>query len=145
VIAAALEKSVFSFRRASIQERKENGMSPKDRILFICRHNSGRSQIAAAYLEKYAGFEMPSKSGFWSPAVKRPRSKRSSKNERRDQAAAEQTGLVFRHPGKPSTHGRQNPLGAIRLDLEGRSRIHFFRSAPAVFRGLTASISAEAT
>ncbi len=32
------------------------------RVLFICQHNSGRSQIAAAYLQKYAGepFEVES-------------------------------------------------------------------------------------
>jgi arsenate reductase len=30
-------------------------MSPKRKILFICQHNSGRSQIAEAYLKKFAG------------------------------------------------------------------------------------------
>jgi arsenate reductase (thioredoxin) len=70
VIAAALEKSVFSFRRASIQERKESGMPPKDRILFICRHNSGRSQIAAAYLEKHAGSHFEVESAGFEPAEK---------------------------------------------------------------------------
>ena len=37
-------------------------MASKPRFLFICQHNSGRSQIAAAYLEKLAGelFEVES-------------------------------------------------------------------------------------
>lgn len=30
-------------------------MSPQHKILFICQHNSGRSQIAEAYLKKMAG------------------------------------------------------------------------------------------
>ena len=30
-------------------------MPRKPRVLFICRHNSGRSQIAEAYLRKFAG------------------------------------------------------------------------------------------
>jgi arsenate reductase (thioredoxin) len=30
-------------------------MSPKHKILFICQHNSGRSQIAEAYLKKLTG------------------------------------------------------------------------------------------
>jgi arsenate reductase len=30
-------------------------MSRNPRVLFICRHNSGRSQIAEAYLRKFAG------------------------------------------------------------------------------------------
>ena len=30
-------------------------MATKHKILFICQHNSGRSQIAEAYLRKFAG------------------------------------------------------------------------------------------
>ena len=30
-------------------------MSPKPLILFVCRHNTGRSQMAEAYLRKFAG------------------------------------------------------------------------------------------
>jgi arsenate reductase len=30
-------------------------MSSKPKVLFICQHNSGRSQIAAAYLKQMAG------------------------------------------------------------------------------------------
>lgn len=30
-------------------------MSAQHKILFICQHNSGRSQIAEAYLKKFAG------------------------------------------------------------------------------------------
>lgn len=37
-------------------------MDGKTKVLFICRHNSGRSQIAEAYLKKFAGeyFEIES-------------------------------------------------------------------------------------
>jgi len=37
-------------------------MSPKIRVLFICQHNSGRSQIAEAFLRKWYGdhFEIDS-------------------------------------------------------------------------------------
>jgi hypothetical protein len=30
-------------------------MNPKQKILFICQHNSGRSQIAEPYLKNFAG------------------------------------------------------------------------------------------
>ncbi len=30
-------------------------MNPQHKILFICQHNSGRSQVAEAYLKKFAG------------------------------------------------------------------------------------------
>ena len=30
-------------------------MNSKQKILFICQHNSGRSQIAEAYLKNFAG------------------------------------------------------------------------------------------
>lgn len=30
-------------------------MDQKPKILFICQHNSGRSQIAEAFLKKFAG------------------------------------------------------------------------------------------
>jgi arsenate reductase len=40
-------------------------MSEKIKVLFICQHNSGRSQIAESYLKKFAGnhFEIES-AGF---------------------------------------------------------------------------------
>ncbi|MBN2242418.1 MAG: arsenate reductase ArsC [Acidobacteria bacterium] len=42
----------------------------KDRILFICQHNSGRSQIAEAYLKKYAGDFLEVESAGFEPAEK---------------------------------------------------------------------------
>ena len=45
-------------------------MDPKPRILFICQHNSGRSQIAAAYLEKFAGEHLDVDSAGLAPADK---------------------------------------------------------------------------
>ncbi|MCK8604268.1 arsenate reductase ArsC [Desulfoferrobacter suflitae] len=42
----------------------------KKRILFICRHNNGRSQIAEAYLKKFAGEELEVESGGFEPAEK---------------------------------------------------------------------------
>ncbi len=43
-------------------------MDPKPRVLFICQHNSGRSQIAAAYLQKYAGEHFEVESAGLAPA-----------------------------------------------------------------------------
>ena len=40
----------------------------KPRILFIYQHNSGRSQIAAAYFEKYAGDHFEVESAGLEPA-----------------------------------------------------------------------------
>ena len=45
-------------------------MASKPRILFICQHNSGRSQIAAAYLEKLAGEHFEVESAGLEPADK---------------------------------------------------------------------------
>jgi arsenate reductase len=42
----------------------------KPRILFICVHNSGRSQIAEAYLKKMAGNEFEVESAGLEPAKK---------------------------------------------------------------------------
>lgn len=38
------------------------------RVLFICRHNSGRSQIAEAYLRKFAGEKIHVESAGLEPA-----------------------------------------------------------------------------
>lgn len=43
-------------------------MNPKQKILFICQHNSGRSQIAEAYLKKFAGEEFLVESAGLEPA-----------------------------------------------------------------------------
>ncbi len=40
----------------------------KPRVLFICQHNSGGSQIAAAYLQKYAGEHFEVESAGLKPA-----------------------------------------------------------------------------
>lgn len=40
----------------------------KQKILFICRHNSGRSQIAEAYLQKFAGDRLDIESAGLNPA-----------------------------------------------------------------------------
>jgi len=40
----------------------------KRKILFICRHNSGRSQIAEAYLRKFAGEQLDIQSAGLEPA-----------------------------------------------------------------------------
>jgi arsenate reductase len=40
----------------------------KPRVLFICVHNSGRSQIAEAYLKKFAGDEYDVESAGLEPA-----------------------------------------------------------------------------
>ncbi len=45
-------------------------MSRKARVLFICRHNSGRSQIAEAYLRKFAGQHFEVHSAGLEPAEK---------------------------------------------------------------------------
>lgn len=43
-------------------------MAPKMRILFICRHNSGRSQIAEAYLRRFGGEALEIESAGMEPA-----------------------------------------------------------------------------
>ncbi len=43
-------------------------MGEKLRILVICRHNSGRSQMAEAYLEKFAGDRFEVESAGFEPA-----------------------------------------------------------------------------
>lgn len=42
----------------------------KTRVLFICQHNSGRSQIAESYLKKYAGDSVFVESSGFAPARK---------------------------------------------------------------------------
>ena len=43
-------------------------MGDKYKILFICQHNSGRSQIAEAYLKKFAGTDFVVESAGLEPA-----------------------------------------------------------------------------
>jgi arsenate reductase len=43
-------------------------MDQKPKILFICQHNSGRSQIAEAYLKKFAGNHLQIESAGSEPA-----------------------------------------------------------------------------
>ncbi|RAL02842.1 arsenate reductase ArsC [Aspergillus ibericus CBS 121593] len=43
-------------------------MPPKPRILFLCIHNAGRSQIAAAYLTRLAGPAIEVRSAGSAPA-----------------------------------------------------------------------------
>jgi arsenate reductase len=43
-------------------------MSNKAKILFICQHNSGRSQIAEAYLKKFYGQKFDIESAGFEPA-----------------------------------------------------------------------------
>jgi arsenate reductase len=43
-------------------------MSQKPRVLIICQHNSGRSQIAEAYLKKWAGDQLEVESAGLEPA-----------------------------------------------------------------------------
>ena len=43
-------------------------MNKKLRILFICQHNSGRSQIAAGYLNKFGGEHLDIESAGLEPA-----------------------------------------------------------------------------
>jgi hypothetical protein len=43
-------------------------METKSKILFICQHNSGRSQIAEAYLKKYVGDQFQIESAGMEPA-----------------------------------------------------------------------------
>ncbi len=43
-------------------------MSKKIKVLFICQHNSGRSQIAEAYLKKFYGDEFEIESAGFEPA-----------------------------------------------------------------------------
>jgi arsenate reductase len=45
-------------------------MGKKLKILFICEHNSGRSQIAEAYLKKFAGDQFQIESAGLEPAGK---------------------------------------------------------------------------
>jgi arsenate reductase len=45
-------------------------MDQKLKILFICQHNSGRSQIAEAYLKKFAGDQLQIESAGLEPAEK---------------------------------------------------------------------------
>ena len=44
-------------------------MAKKQKILFICQHNSGRSQIAEAYLKKIAGDHYEIESAGLQPAA----------------------------------------------------------------------------
>jgi arsenate reductase len=48
----------------------EDKMANKTRVLFICQHNSGRSQIAEAYLRKYYGDHFDIESAGFEPAEK---------------------------------------------------------------------------
>ena len=43
-------------------------MAKKLKVLFICQHNSGRSQIAEAYLKKFYGSEFEIESAGFEPA-----------------------------------------------------------------------------
>jgi len=43
-------------------------MAKKTRVLFICQHNSGRSQIAEAYLRKFYGDHFEIESAGLEPA-----------------------------------------------------------------------------
>lgn len=43
-------------------------MSPQQKILFICQHNSGRSQIAEAFLKEIAGGSLVVESAGLAPA-----------------------------------------------------------------------------
>jgi arsenate reductase len=45
-------------------------MTTRTKVLFICRHNSGRSQIAEAYLRKYGGERIQVESAGFEPAGK---------------------------------------------------------------------------
>jgi arsenate reductase len=49
---------------------KEEEMAEKKRILFICQHNSGRSQIAEAYLKEIGGENCLVESAGFEPAEK---------------------------------------------------------------------------
>ena len=40
----------------------------KQKILFICQHNSGRSQMAEAYLKRFAGDQLEVESAGLQPA-----------------------------------------------------------------------------
>jgi len=51
-----------------IDEIKEENIVKKIRVLVICRHNSGRSQIAEAYLKKFAGDRFDIQSAGLEPA-----------------------------------------------------------------------------
>lgn len=42
-------------RTTSSYRTTESHMSPKPFVLFVCRHNTGRSQMAEAYLRHFAG------------------------------------------------------------------------------------------
>jgi arsenate reductase len=44
-------------------------MSSKAKILFICQHNSGRSQMAEAYLKKFYGEKFDIESAGFEPAA----------------------------------------------------------------------------
>jgi arsenate reductase len=46
----------------------ERDMEMKSKILFICQHNSGRSQIAEAYLKKFVGDQFQIESAGMEPA-----------------------------------------------------------------------------
>lgn len=48
---------------------KENDMGSKLKVLFICQHNSGRSQIAEAYLRKFYGDRFEIESAGLEPAA----------------------------------------------------------------------------
>jgi arsenate reductase len=45
-------------------------MEQKPKVLFICQHNSGRSQIAEAYLKRFAGDQLQIESAGLEPAGK---------------------------------------------------------------------------
>jgi arsenate reductase len=47
---------------------QEVGMQKKHKILFICEHNSGRSQIGEGYLKKFAGDHFQIESAGLEPA-----------------------------------------------------------------------------
>jgi arsenate reductase (thioredoxin) len=57
-----------SFVNLSTGYRKEGTMSDKISVLFICQHNSGRSQIAEAYLRRFAGDHLRIESAGLEPA-----------------------------------------------------------------------------
>ncbi|HSM73608.1 MAG TPA: hypothetical protein VK852_03205, partial [Desulfobacterales bacterium] len=49
------DRTGFSPAPVAGPKARKSPMSRNPRVLFICRHNSGRSQIAEAYLRKFAG------------------------------------------------------------------------------------------
>ena len=64
----ALKVSRLEIRQLLVSETGDLAVTPKPSVLFVCVHNAGRSQMAAAYLTHFAGDRIEARSAGSAPA-----------------------------------------------------------------------------